>query len=58
MPPSTMQEEGLTKGTSCPSHCPSSGAPEAASAGVWEGSVAASQSRCPGGEGVPTCASG
>ena len=26
MPPSTMQEEGLTKGMSCPSHCPSSGA--------------------------------
>eukprot|EP00670_Eutreptiella_braarudii_P019756 CAMPEP_0174345264 /NCGR_PEP_ID=MMETSP0811_2-20130205/728_1 /TAXON_ID=73025 ORGANISM="Eutreptiella gymnastica-like, Strain CCMP1594" /NCGR_SAMPLE_ID=MMETSP0811_2 /ASSEMBLY_ACC=CAM_ASM_000667 /LENGTH=75 /DNA_ID=CAMNT_0015468867 /DNA_START=319 /DNA_END=546 /DNA_ORIENTATION=- len=21
MPPLTMQEEGLTKGTSCPSHC-------------------------------------
>ena len=26
MPDLTMQEEGLTKGTSCPSHCPSSGA--------------------------------
>ena len=25
MPPSTMQEEGLTKGTSCPSHWPRSG---------------------------------
>ena len=24
MPPLTMQEEGLTKGTSCPSHCPMS----------------------------------
>ena len=26
MPPLAMQEEGLTKGTSCPSHCPRSGA--------------------------------
>ena len=26
MPPLTLQEEGLTKGTSCPSHCPMSGA--------------------------------
>ena len=26
MPPLTMQEEGLTKGTSCLSHCPMSGA--------------------------------
>ena len=26
MPPLTMQEEGLTKGTSCPSHCPMLGA--------------------------------
>ena len=26
MPPLTMQEEGLTKWTSCPSHCPRSGA--------------------------------
>ena len=26
VPPLTMQEEGLTKGTSCPSHCPMSGA--------------------------------
>ena len=26
MPPLTVQEEGLTKGTSCPSHCPMSGA--------------------------------
>ena len=25
MPPLTLQEEGLTKGTSCPSHCPMSG---------------------------------
>ena len=25
-PPLTVQEEGLTKGTSCPSHCPMSGA--------------------------------
>ena len=24
MPPLTLQEEGLTKGTSCPSHCPMS----------------------------------
>ena len=23
MPPLTMQEEGLTRGTSCPFHCPS-----------------------------------
>ena len=26
MPSLTLQEEGLTKGTSCPSHCPMSGA--------------------------------
>ena len=26
MPPLTMQAEGLTKGTSCPSHCPMLGA--------------------------------
>ena len=26
MPPLTLQEEGLTKGTSCPSHRPMSGA--------------------------------
>ena len=26
MPPLTMQDEGLTKGASCPSHCPRSGA--------------------------------
>ena len=26
MPPLAVQEEGLTKGTSCPSHCPRSGA--------------------------------
>ena len=26
MPPLTVQEEGLTKGTSCPSHCPMLGA--------------------------------
>ena len=26
MPPLTLQEEGLTKGTSCPSDCPMSGA--------------------------------
>ena len=26
MPPLTLQEECLTKGTSCPSHCPMSGA--------------------------------
>ena len=26
MPPLTLQEEGLTKGTSCSSHCPMSGA--------------------------------
>ena len=25
MPPLTLQEEGLTMGTSCPSHCPMSG---------------------------------
>ena len=41
MPPLTMQEEGLTKGTSCPSHCPSLGASLAAPAGAWEGSVPA-----------------
>ena len=26
MPPLTLQEEGLTKGMSCPSHCPMLGA--------------------------------
>ena len=51
MPPFTMQEGGLTKGTSCPSHCPRSGA--SAPPGAWEGSVAATRSRCPGWEGVP-----
>ena len=28
MPPLTLQDKGLTKGTSCPSHCPISGALE------------------------------
>ena len=55
MPPLPMQEEGLTKGTSCPSHCPSSGDSQAAPAGAWEGSVAATRSMCPRWEGVPTC---
>ena len=34
----------------------SSGAPQAGPAGAFEGSVAATQSRCPGWEGIPTCA--
>ena len=55
MPPLTMWEEGLTKGKSCPSYCSRSGASQATSAGAWEGSVAASRSRCPVWEGVPTC---
>ena len=58
MPSLTMQEEGLTKGASCPSHCPSSGASEAAPAAAWEGSVAATRSRFPRREGVPTCVHG
>ena len=41
MPPLTVQEEGLTKGTSCPSHCPMLGASWAAPACAWEGIVAA-----------------
>ena len=35
-----MQEEGLTKWTSCPFDCAVSGAPLAAPAGAWEGSIA------------------
>ena len=58
MPPLTMQKEGLTKGTSCPSGCPRSAASQAALAGAWEGSVAGTRSRCPGWEGAPTCVRG
>ena len=58
MPPLTLQEEGLTKGTSCPSHCPMSGASLAAPACDWEGIVAATRSMCPRWEGVPTCVHG
>ena len=50
MPPLTMQEEGLTKGTSCPSHVPRSVASETAPAGASEGSVAATRSSSPGRE--------
>ena len=55
MPPLTVQEEGLIKGTSCPSHCPMLGASCAAPACAWEGIVAATRSMCPRWEGVPTC---
>ena len=55
MPPLTMQEEGLIKGTSCHSRCPTSGASRAAPAGASEGRVAATPSRCPGWQGVLTC---
>ena len=47
MPPLTRQEDGLTKGTSCPSNCPMSGASSAAPACAWEGIVAATRSMCP-----------
>ena len=53
MPPLTVQEEGLTKQTFCPSHCPRSGASSAAPAGAWEGSVAATQSRFSSGRVSP-----
>ena len=58
MPPLTMQGEGLTKGTSCPFHRHSSSAPSADPAGDSVCSVAATQSRCPAWEGVPTCVLG
>ena len=58
MRPLAMQEEGLTKGTSCSSHCPMSGASEATPACAWEGIVAATRFMCPGWEGVPTCVHG
>ena len=58
MPPVTIQEKGLTKKTSCPSHCPSLGAPQAGPADAWGGSVAATRSRCPRWEDVPTCVHG
>ena len=58
MPPLTLQEEGPTKGTSCLSHCPMSGASLAAPACAWEGIVAANRSMCPRWEGVPTCVHG
>ena len=50
-----LQEEGLIKGTSRPSHCPMSGASEALPRVTWECSIGATRSRCPGWEGVPTC---
>ena len=54
MPPLTMQEKGLTKGTSCSSQYPSSGTSYAGPADALEGSVAATRSRCHRLEAVPT----
>ena len=58
MPPLTMQEEGLTKGTHCPSHRPMSVASQAAPACAWEGIVAATWFMYSRREGVPTCVHG
>ena len=58
MPPLTTQEEGFQRGRPVPPTALVQVPPYAAPAGAWEGSVAATWSRCPGREGVPTCVNG